>query len=87
MIEQLFGTEHSFFSKPKQTDKRSLDGSLNLDTLPEDLSTFRVLHIRDGTRMHYSFELRGQTCHLLQASSKGKNTIYFLERMKEFFFE
>ena len=78
MIEQLFGIGHSFFSKSNDTGKKSLEASLNLDTLPEDLSTLRVLHIRDGTKMCYSFQLRDQTCHLLQASAK-KKVINFLD--------
>src|SRR3989338_1496343 len=79
MIEQLFGITHSFFSTPPDPDKKNLGYAFNLNTLPENLCTFRILRIRDGTRMHYSFELRDQTCHLIQVSMHSDTGINFLD--------
>ncbi|MBI2473167.1 hypothetical protein HYV70_01265 [Candidatus Uhrbacteria bacterium] len=78
-IEQLFGMTHSFFSHSNHPNKKGLGSSLNLNTFPENPSSIRILRIRDGTRMHYSFEIKGQTCHLLQASADDDKGVNFLD--------
>ncbi len=77
-IETFFGITHSFFSHPERHQK-NLGSALNLNTIPENLSSIRVLCIRDGTRMHYSLEIRGQTWHLLQASEEDDKSVNFLD--------